>query len=272
VINPVVPRLLCDVSKISCGLILLVFLFCVVCISATPDLLADEPANDLPALGAKAEDLQNPDAAEKPSLGADATASGEKDEPAPKPSLLGDPLAPGKLQLLKQEIMSGLVKRQITDNFSRFRSYTGFKLSSSAGRYTGSELTGNCRISWYDHLLRNHLDAPVEAERFTRDLHKAALSNQEGLSEIIAIAAKKMDLGQRRPREFTKAESPQQALEIVKQSIADAQVAYAAALATLTKSQIRELQTYIYPVLVGDNQVGHTLNDRGTGRRLCDLM
>ncbi len=61
-------------------------------------------------------------------------------------------------------------------------------------------------------------------------------------------------------------------MEIFKQSIAEAEVAYAAALAPLTKSQISELQTYIYPVLVSQNEVGHTLNDRGTGRRLTDLM
>jgi hypothetical protein len=32
------------------------------------------------------------------------------------------------------------------------------------------------------------------------------------------------------------------------------------------------MQTYLVPVLSTQNQVGHTLADRGTGRRLCDLM
>jgi hypothetical protein len=189
-----------------------------------------------------------------------------------KPDSIGDPLASSKLELLKQEILAGLVKRHTVDNFARFRSYTAMKLNSTAGRYTGSELTGNCRLSWYEHLLRNPLDAPAEAERFTRELHKAALGNHEGFADLLAIAAKKMDLGERKPRTFTKVVSPEQALEIVKQSIAEAEVAYAAALAPLTKSQIRELQANIYPVLVGQSEVGHTLNDRGTGRRLCDLM
>ena len=43
----------------------------------------------------------------------------------------------------------------------------------SAGRYTGSELAGNCRLKWYDHLMRNMLAAPAEAEQFTRELHMA---------------------------------------------------------------------------------------------------
>ena len=185
---------------------------------------------------------------------------------------MGDPLAEGKLQLLKQEILAGFVKRQITDKFARFRSYAAMKLNTSAGRYTGSELTGNCRLSWYDHLLRNPLDAPIEAERFTRDLHKAALGNHEGFAELLAIAAKKMDLPERKPRTFAKVTSPQQALEIIEQAIAEAEVDYTSAMAPLTKSQIQELRTNIYPDLVGQNQVGHTINDRGTGRRLCDLM
>jgi hypothetical protein len=66
--------------------------------------------------------------------------------------------------------------------------------------------------------------------------------------------------------------SPEQALEIVKQAVADAQVAYCAALAPLSKSEIQELQTYAVPVLTTQNQVGHTIMDRNTGRRMCDLM
>ena len=66
--------------------------------------------------------------------------------------------------------------------------------------------------------------------------------------------------------------SPQEALGVVKQALVEAQTAYAAALAPLTKSEIRELTTNLYPVLAGKNSVGHTLNDRATGRRLCDLM
>jgi len=248
-------------------------LFFAVLLATTTRLQAFEPVNNPPALGqASSKNSEKSDDSGTSPQSDSLSKSTATAESAEKPSVFGDPLAPGKLQLLKQEILAGLVKRQTTDNFARFRSYTAMKLNSSAGRFTGSELTGNCRLSWYDHLLRNQLDAPAEAERFTRELHKAALGNHEGFAELLAIAAKKMDLAERKPRTFVEITSPEQALETVKQSIADAQVAYAAALAPLTKSQIRELQDYIYPVLVGQNQVGHTLNDRGTGRRLCDLM
>ena len=55
-------------------------------------------------------------------------------------------------------------------------------------------------------------------------------------------------------------------------ALTEAQAAYSAALAPLSKQEIEQLQTYLVPVLSTQNQVGHTLADRSTGRLLCDLM
>lgn len=185
--------------------------------------------------------------------------------------LLGQPLASGMMKLVEQEIRDGLVKRQ-TNNFDRFLRYSAGRLEASVGAYTGSELAGNCRLRWYDWLMRHPLEAPAEAERFTRKLHECVLNDRNGFVSLIAIASEKMDCGKRKPHSFVDAETPQQALDIVKQSLATAQIAYAEALAPLTKSQINELSSGLYSVLVGNNSVGHTLNDRGAGRRHCDLM
>ena len=68
------------------------------------------------------------------------------------------------------------------------------------------------------------------------------------------------------------AETPQQALDAVRQALTEAQVAYCAALAPLSKSEIRELLGNAVRTLSTQNRLGHTLNDRGTGRRMCDLM
>ena len=248
-----------------------------VLVSAAVNLPAEEEDNNnLPSLGpatsAITDNTNNTDKSDNTTQAESSSQSPESADSEEKPYLLGEELAPGMLKLLEQEIASGLSKREITDNYARFRNYAAMKLASSSGRYTGSELTGNCRLSWYDYLLRNPLSAPVEGERFTRELHQAALGNHEGFANLLAIAAKKTDLGERKPRTFIKITSAQQALDIVKQSISQAQVAYADALAPLTKSQINELRSYIHPVMVGQNHVGHTLNDRSTGRRLCDLM
>ena len=93
------------------------------------------------------------------------------------------------------------------------------RLDATAGAYTGSELTGNCRLSWYDHMLRNPLQAPAEAEEFTRELHKSIVNDPSGLGPALAMAAEKLDLGKRKPRGFVAVHSPQEALEVVKQSL-----------------------------------------------------
>ena len=109
-------------------------------------------------------------------------------------------MAEGIMELLREEIVAGITRRGITDRFARFQSYAIGKLNSSAGRYTGSELAGNCRLRWYDHMMRNMLDAPAEAERFTRQLHLAACDSHDGLAKVLAIAAEKMDAGAAKPR------------------------------------------------------------------------
>lgn len=195
------------------------------------------------------------------------------EEPKPEQrDSVGNPLAPGLMPLLRQEIRDGFRTRRIEADFQRFCAYSAMKLNTTAGEWTNSEVTGNCRLSWFDFLLRRPLDAPAEAERFTRHLHRFLRGNHEGFDQALILARAKMDCGVREPRTFSKATSPEQALEVVQQALTETQTNFAAALAPLARSEIAELARGLYPIFVGDNRNGHTLNDRGTGRRLCDLM
>jgi hypothetical protein len=188
-----------------------------------------------------------------------------------EPESVGQPLAPGMMELLEREMAAGLQERGIAGNFARFRAYSARMLAESA-RNGGSELTGNCRLGWYAHLLRHPLEAPAEAEEFTRKLHLALRGDHTGLDRALAIAGQKLDLGPQKPRSFVPVTTPEQALDMVRSALTDAQVHYAAALAPLSPSEVRELMQNLYPVLVSQNNVGHTLQSRGTGRRLCDLL
>jgi hypothetical protein len=189
-------------------------------------------------------------------------------------SMVGDPLAPGKMLLLEQEIASGIRQRGVEYEFLRFCDYFRGRLTATDGAYTGSELTGNCRLKWYQQMYRNPLKAPAEAERFTRELHQAVLDPQvgRGLARVLATAREKLDLPGRKIASSIRVHSPEEALDAVKQALIESQVAFQGFLAPLTKGEINELSTYLYPVLVSQNTIGHTLADRGTGRRLCDLL
>ncbi len=205
-----------------------------------------------------------------------------QDDPAPvqgspatarRTPSVGEPLAAGIIQLMQQEIATGFRQRGIDSQFRRFAAYAGERLdATAASRNTGSELTGNCRLRWLDHLLRNPLEAPAEAEKFTRDLQKAVIKERGGLGEMLAIARTKMDLPDRTPRTLPAVDSPEAALELLRQCLIDAQTHYAAAFRPLSKSEIRELATGLYTVFTENSRVGHTVSDRARGRRLCDLM
>ena len=68
------------------------------------------------------------------------------------------------MALLYEEMVDGLKKRNLDKSFQQFRNYAGYQLNISTGTRRANEVTGNCRLAWYDHLLRNPLKAPAEAE------------------------------------------------------------------------------------------------------------
>ncbi len=114
--------------------------------------------------------------------------------------------------------------------------------------------------------------APAEAERFTRELHKAIVDDPSGLGPALATASQSLDLGKRAVNDFAKVSSPEQALEVVKQALEKARIAHARALAPLNKAEIGTLERELYPVMVSQNEAGHTLNDNACGRMLVDLI
>ena len=83
------------------------------------------------------------------------------------------------------------------------------------------------------HDARDPLQAPAEAEQFTRQLHKAIVDDPSGLGPAVATASKSLDLGERTARSFAKVSSPEQALEVVKKALEEARIAHARALAPL---------------------------------------
>lgn len=185
---------------------------------------------------------------------------------------VGDRLAPWLVKQLVREISNGLKQRGINDRFTAFQSYAGEFLDRTAGRTGNSEVTGMCRLGWYDHLLRHPLEAPVEAEQFTRELHQALRDEQAALARTIAMAREKMDAGHHGVGEVPRVTTPEQSLEVLKQALAQSQAAFAAAIAPLSPSEITRLRPQLYSILTEQGSIGHTLWHRGTGRLLCDQL
>lgn len=189
-----------------------------------------------------------------------------------KQEALGSPLAAWIVEQAAEEVNEGLKTRGIESSFSTFQAYAGEVLDSTAGQTWRSELTGNCRLKWYDRLMRHPLEGAVESERFTRQLHQSLRSDHKGFDRALCMAREKLDLGVRPSRTFSKVVSPEQALETLKKGIADARVAYTAAMSPLSPEEVAWLSQWLYPVLTGHATFGHALGDPTTGRQLCDLL
>ncbi len=184
----------------------------------------------------------------------------------------GHPLASWIVRQAAREVSEGVRDRGIAQSFATFRAYAGEQLDTTAGQEVISEVTGNCRLRWYDRMMRDPLTAAVQAEQLTCALHDALRSDHKGLDRALRIARDTMDVSRREPRRFSAVASPEQALETLKKALTEAQVAYAAALAPLSRSEIAELTQGLYPVLTGQNAFGHVLADSDMGQRLCDLL
>ena len=205
-------------------------------------------------------------------LGADGGNSTDHPQTAQAKESAGGPLAPRMIALLENEIKEGVKKRGIESNFAQFASYAARTLDSTADRNAWSELSGNCRLGWYDKLYRNPLKATAEAERFTRELHQAVLDSRSGLGRVLDMAAEKLDLKIQPAAPPGRAASPEEALDAVKQAVTEARTAYLAALAPLAPAEIGQLQGGLYRVLTDQDGLGQTLTDRTTGRYLLDLL
>jgi hypothetical protein len=190
----------------------------------------------------------------------------------PQKNQVGSPIAPWCVKQIGEEIKEGLKTRGIEQQFAAFQSYAGDRLDATAGNASPSELTGNCRLTWYDHMMRNPLAALVEAEQFTRELHQAFRDEHQGLDRALILAREKMDAGRRKPQQRIEAKSPEQALGVMKQALIKAQKAYAAAIAPLSESEMAYLTQQLGPTLTEQVTIGHTVWDRPTARYLCDLL
>ena len=226
---------------------------------------SDEKSTDETNKNEKSSDETNKSETDKGEKSTD-----EKTKEVKKP-VVGHPQAAGIVALVSKEVVGGLNRRNVGGNFARFQNYAGYKLRSTA--QGGSEVTSLCRLKWYEMLYQNTLKTPVIAEAFTRELHTNLLDESKGVDQIIMTAAQKLDIEEQPVQaSYEPVNSPEEAIEAVKTALVNAQTQYAAALSTLSKSEVEELNKRLYIVFTRNGQVGHTLSDRYSGRRLLYLI
>lgn len=177
------------------------------------------------------------------------------------------------VQDLTREIREGLERRELCAAFDRYRAFTADRLDASAGELRFDDKTGNCRLDWFDFLLRNPIESIAAAEEFTWNLHEDARDADHGIRRVVATAARKLDVGALPARESrSAAESPEAALERVVETVESAAAALDRALAPLTDAETRELRRLLYPQSTGSVVHGHRFAESTKGRRATDLL
>jgi hypothetical protein len=252
---------------------------------------AREEARSSPSEGSPTQNVAPPSAAENPGASPELKAPGKQETPespsaqngqqrelssqktsVPKidPLTVGHPLAPGIVKLLVPEMVGQMRSTGVDSRFQQFLSYAASRLAATRGVYTGNEINGLARLSWFDHLLREPLRVPQEAEEFTRYLHAGALSDRAaGLRFLLRTARARMDVPSS-TIEFT--DQTGNPVEFLKQTLVQAYNLYAQAVKPLSQAEFSELARRINYVMTTNTYVGHTVNDRGSARRLVQLL
>ena len=173
------------------------------------------------------------------------------------------------MQRFQQEVQAGLAERGQQEKFDLYQAYSDGRLDASEGTNTWSDKTGNCRLAFVDSLMRNQLDSPVMAERFTRECHAAITDPSKGLQPILTIAGGKLDV----KTAVASGEAGSSPLESARGAVARAEEAFATSLAPLTSEQIAFLRAHLYDVTTAQMEgTAAYFRDKPTGRQLCDLL
>lgn len=150
--------------------------------------------------------------------------------------------------------------------------FFGDRLDASAGAKTFRDKTGNCRLKWFDEMLRHPVKSIDASERFTRELHNA-VRDSKGAREVIRIASEKLDADgppgkPLPPRADNAADLPLAALV---GAIQNAQTLFDRALAKLNESERKELEADLYPQSTGKAEAPF-FAEGPKSRRVCDLL
>ena len=178
-----------------------------------------------------------------------------------------------QMKTLADEIHGGLQRRKLEDRFAGMTTYFHERLDASAGTKTFSDKTGNCRLSWFDWMMRHPVESIGAAEEFTRGLHAAAGQKKGAMASIVKIAAEKLDapLSAVPPVALPKNISDP-GLRILVRALLSARREFDQAMAPLSPIEREELRANLYNQSTGPQAVAPFFADQQGGRRVCDLL
>lgn len=177
--------------------------------------------------------------------------------------------AGGMLDELEGEIRKALELRDLNTHFGHFRRCIERAFDSQSSGVADTERGNNSRLEWCDRIFRAPATSAGEIEMFSGSLHGYLCGDHQGLARVLATAAGSLDWPNRQRHEFRKVSRPVEVLAVIERCVLEAGDAFSEALSGLTVAELQSLRRDLYPVMIGRNVQGHTIEDRTVGRRLC---
>lgn len=189
-----------------------------------------------------------------------------------KPSL-GALYSAEVIQQSINEVRSGFQRRSgVQQRFDQWIAYMGSSIRSTAGDYTGSEVNGLGRLTWWNELMLNPLSGPGQTDVFTREMHKNLCMGKEYFNTALKLGMQKMDLTGVLPAYQMLARDPNQAISLFVTALERAKLHHARAIEPLTQSELMNIRNYSYSVLTVNTSVGHTVSMRSSARTQLQAM
>lgn len=175
---------------------------------------------------------------------------------------------------LTDELRATLQRRGVEEQYHDMTAFFANRLDESAGEKTFSDKTGNCRLSWFDWMLRHPIESIAAAEEFTRTLHATAGRPRGAVAGIVDIAAAKLDapVPDGGLTVLAPPEGGDTAIAAVAWAVLLARRELDAALAPLTPAEREELETNLFEQSTGPGARAPFFTNKEKGRRVCDLL
>lgn len=178
----------------------------------------------------------------------------------------------GPVEQALAEFAAGLKARGITDKYADMTAFFGQRLDDSAGTKTFSDKTGNCRLSWFDAMLRRPADSVSLANDYTRALHAVAGRPRLAVAGLVDTAAAKLDAPIDLPRPITATPGADSGLAQLTIALLAAKQNFNDALAPLIPAERDELAANLFVQSTGPEAQAPFFADKDKGRRVCDLL
>ena len=184
------------------------------------------------------------------------------------PAPAEEPPRPAQLiSVLGSEIDAGLSRRKVREAFDRYQAFSDGRLDHSAGKKTWSDKTGNCRLGWFDRLMRRQIDTPQVAEKFSRRLHKMVVAGH--LQDLVREMAAKLDA----PITAGGLKAAGDSMDLLIDALNAARRGFDGAMAPLDVAERLDLETNLYVTTTQQvKSSGAIFPEKDAARRLCNLL